>query len=133
MKAIKLSAVVATFGEMLLCAVFLLFGRISFGCGHTNLVGYATMLFHTPGLLLAGRLCGPTLGGGALLLTIFSGVVQFFLLTWGGINLSQLVRRYTLSTWIGILLWVCVGLAALVMVVLPLAAVVYWGVTHVLH
>ena len=133
MKAIKISAVAAPLGEMLLCAVFLSFGRISFGSGETNLVGYATIYFHTPGLFLAEKLFGPTLGGSTLLLTIGTGVVQFFLLIWGGIALQQLVKRHTFSTWMGILLWVFVGLAAVVMVVLPLAALVYWGVTHVLH
>ena len=132
MRAIKQAATVAPVGEVLLCTAFTLFGRFSFtgDGGGTNLVASATLFFHAPGLFLGQKLFGTPLCLSALALAVITGAAQLFLLTWGGLELPSILRRHTLSTWIGIVLWAFVVFAALVMIVAPLAA---WVLSYVLR
>ena len=86
MKAIKLAAIISIIAEAVLCGAYALLGKFSLMHDRdTNLLGLFTTYFHAPGFLLAGYLL-PTPKNGAswwiLPFVIFTGVVQFFLVTW---------------------------------------------------
>lgn len=87
MKIVKLAAVLAIIAELILCLVFVQFGRISFhNSAHSNFIGEFGMWFHLPGLFLGGHLFSIPEREGIrwfhLAVVCLVGAVQFFLVIW---------------------------------------------------
>jgi hypothetical protein len=108
----------------------------------------AVLVLHMPAIMLAKvihfgsfQLLAIVLGNVVWLTIVFLFVVAFArkvreirnLASCGGLEAPWILRRHTISDWIGVSLWAFVVLAAFVMIVLPLVALVVWGLTHALH
>ena len=107
MKHVKSAVIVAVVAETILCVGYAVFGSLSFTHSEkTNALGLATLFFHLPGLFLAKLFFGDKIFFGTdffgtagtwkeWMVTIFTGAVQFFLLTWATLETRSRMRKPT--------------------------------------